>query len=285
MRIDASFFRLAALIIPLLGWAGPARSGAGIGEEKAGCFWPHARMELQTPVPGQRPTLAEVKRALESLPAEVQRYFYKDSTGHAFDSDRFGYATRLEKSYERPQPLYNLTVPAEGGAALYQDDIYAESYFRLARLSSFPKAPSTARLAKEEPWLEWKAKPEGYVLRHGGMQARILARYLDHGKLRIYRGMGGEELKALRKLQNGGPEDFQNFLKGWKDALFFTPDPTVARLWSHGFVIELQISAADLDKLYAGIESNAQGGAIEVAIPDPDVLRRALGSLRVDPTP
>lgn len=228
-----------------------------------------------------KPSLPSLKHALDALSStEAPEFRRAAMNAIGIDDPELHFATRLRKSMKGPVPLFSNGDPTVGGSSIFRGNVFVEGFFRTVGLrEKIHPEVSTLQVEREQPWLRWDAGKGDYVLEHGGTQRALLEPYMKNGKVTLYRGLGKDQADLLRVLKAGHPEALEKLFTQHRDALFFTPDEASAQLWSQGYYVEITLTEADLDSLYAGIES----GYVEAAVADPSLMLRVIRSLKVHP--
>ncbi len=224
-----------------------------------------------------QPSLENVVIGLNLLTPEEAETFYETSWGGADQltnepGDLYGYRKAIRDSYKKPQAYFNKMNHRMGGIAVYQGNVFAEAFYKMH--------PEPFRdLMKKQAWLRWDEKNKKFIPERGNPASLLLQNYIINGKITLYRGLSLSDLQSMQKAQKGGSTEF-DALFAQRDVLFFSPDLRVVETWAtEGKFIEVQINVADLDNVYAGIESDY----VEVALL-PSVVKNVLPNMIVHST-
>ncbi len=261
----------------------------------SGAFASTAAQSISVP----HATKEKLAEALSQLPAKEQIFFFQADYGTAQEEfaspgDDFQYQVQLNQSYSAPVWFHNLNDMNSGGVAAFNGHVFSEGFYRLAVSHGY--TTDRATLQQVQPWLEWDTQNSRYNIRHGNSAQALLSPLVTNGKVKLYRGTDKRGLDYVEKVKNGDFSAMKNGTFGYfssmsggvtteADSLFFTPTKQIAaEKWRGqdpgGGYFEIELSSADFDKVYAGIEFTY----IEVAF-SPEALQNSASSIVIHRNP
>lgn len=230
------------------------------------------------------PTETQFKEFFLALPQNVRALFSSPGIGVlGFGDPRLNLAQKIKDSFTKPQSVFAADPNEDtGGVSVFHGNFFITDNFRVNGITlTHNGVEHTPQVEATQYWIQWHADTGTFTVEQGHTQMALLGPFVKNGKVTLYRGLGPAEESELELLKQGQKDMLAKLFTSQKDALFFTPDESIAREWAKGFYIEMTFDVADLNDFYAGIEINY----VEGADFNPDVLQKNIGSLKIHKVP